>query len=152
MPDDPQRPGDVRRKKGDDPNPPDDTDWETFGDPATGEATLNWIAMHTYDLADGFTKEDYTTEARADDFLHGRPTRNPRRSSYTFGTVSGRVDRLLPARVRDAVGRALERFDRQVPGFAGPDGILVGLESRSSGPVRLPRDPQREGSRGRRRP
>jgi uncharacterized FAD-dependent dehydrogenase len=39
-----------------------------------------------------------------------------------------------------ALRAALQRFDRLIPGFAGPDGILVGIESRSSGPVRMPRD------------
>ena len=46
---------------------------------------------------------------------------------------------------RDAIARGLARFDRQIRGFAGPEGLLVGLESRSSGPVRLTRD--REGYR-----
>jgi uncharacterized FAD-dependent dehydrogenase len=31
-------------------------------------------------------------------------------------------------------------FDRRISGFAGPEGLLVGLESRSSGPIRLTRD------------
>ena len=44
---------------------------------------------------------------------------------------------------RDALAHALARFDREIPGFAGPEGILVGLESRSSGPVRIPRDRER---------
>ena len=84
---------------------------------------------------------DYTAPSqRADDFLAGRGTRRQRRSSYTFGTRAGRIDRLLPAIAREAIARGLRRFDRQVPGFAGPDGLLVGLESRSSGPLRLPRD------------
>ena len=84
---------------------------------------------------------DYTAPAQqADDFLSGRTTRHPERSSYTFGTCPGRIDLLLPDRAHAAIARALLRFDRQIPGFAGPDGLLVGLESRSSGPVRLIRD------------
>jgi len=84
---------------------------------------------------------DYTAPAqRADDFLAQRETARPRRSSYTFGTCPGRIDRLLPQRARAAIARALLRFDRQIPGFSGPEGLLVGLESRSSGPIRMPRD------------
>ena len=30
-------------------------------------------------------------------------------------------------------------FERAIPGFAGERGLLVGIESRSSGPVRVPR-------------
>ena len=84
---------------------------------------------------------DYTAPAqRADDFLAGRSTDRPGKTSYSFGTCPGRIDALLPSRARDAIAAALLRFDRQIPGFAGPEGLLVGLESRSSGPIRLPRD------------
>jgi uncharacterized FAD-dependent dehydrogenase len=50
--------------------------------------------------------------------------------------------------VRAAIARALGRFDRQLPGFAGPEAILVGVETRSSGPVRLPRDAENLRARG----
>ena len=84
---------------------------------------------------------DYTAPAQcADDFLAGRPTANPRHSSYVFGTCSERIDALLPRLARDAIARALLTYERQIPGFSSAAGLLVGLESRSSGPVRLPRD------------
>jgi uncharacterized FAD-dependent dehydrogenase len=84
---------------------------------------------------------DYTAPAqRADDFLAGRSTHRPGKTSYSFGTCPGRIDALLPSRARGAIAAALLRFERQIPGFAGPEGLLVGLESRSSGPIRLPRD------------
>lgn len=87
---------------------------------------------------------DYTAPAqRADDFLAGRASQGDLRTSYTFGARPGRVDELLPAKAVEAIRRGLPRFDRAIPGFAGPDGILVGLESRSSGPVRIPRGPGR---------
>ncbi len=38
-------------------------------DPATGKALLNWIAQLTFDLSDGYRKEDYTRRASVDDFL-----------------------------------------------------------------------------------
>lgn len=84
---------------------------------------------------------DYTAPAqRADDFLAGRTSVAPNRTSYSFGTRPERIDHLLPERARDAIAAALARFDRLIPGFAGPEGLLVGLESRSSGPVRMTRD------------
>ena len=84
---------------------------------------------------------DYTAPAqRAPDFLAGRESGEAGPSSYSFGTCPGRIDALLPVRVRDALRRALERFERQIPGYAGPDGLLVGIESRSSSPLRMPRD------------
>ena len=40
------------------------------------------------------------------------------------------------------------RFDREIPGYAGADGLLVGIESRSSGPLRMTRDPVSRSSTG----
>ncbi len=84
---------------------------------------------------------DYTAPAqRADDFLAGRATAETGRSSYTFGTRPGRIDELLPESLRDGLRRAIARFDRSIPGFAGEQAWLVGIESRSACPVRIPRD------------
>jgi len=83
----------------------------------------------------------YTAPAqRASDFIEGRRSTGELRTSYGFGATTARVDQLLPDRVREAIGGALGRFDRAIPGFAGEEGLLVGIETRSSGPVRLPRD------------
>ncbi len=38
--------------------------------PATGEATINWISMNAYDLDDRSTAADYAAEANVEDFLH----------------------------------------------------------------------------------
>ncbi|MBW2274581.1 MAG: NAD(P)/FAD-dependent oxidoreductase [Deltaproteobacteria bacterium] len=86
---------------------------------------------------------DYRAPAQwAPDFLAGRASRSVGPTSYKLGVTPGRIDALLPPRIRDALRRGLERFDRQIAGFAGPEGLLVGIESRSSGPVRMPRDPE----------
>ncbi|MEZ5974798.1 MAG: hypothetical protein R3E96_08120 [Planctomycetota bacterium] len=77
---------------------------------------------------------------RACDFLEGAQKGEIGRSSYTFGVTAGRIDQLLPTEVRRALARALLRFDRLIPGFAGPEGLMVGVESRSSCPLRIPRD------------
>ncbi len=84
---------------------------------------------------------DYTAPGqRVSDFLAGRPSQELPRTSYTFGVRPGRIDQLLPSHVRDAIARGLEHFDRLIPGFGGSQGTLVGVESRSSGPLRMPRD------------
>jgi uncharacterized protein len=89
---------------------------------------------------------DYTAPAQtAADFLAGRDRPSAqagaaRRSTWPFGIVPGRLDQLLPELARRAIARALVSFERRLPGFASDAGLLVGLESRSSGPVRIPRD------------
>jgi uncharacterized FAD-dependent dehydrogenase len=92
---------------------------------------------------------DYRAPAqRAPDFLAGRHSRGSLASSFKLGTTPGRIDALLPPGVRDALRRALERWNRSLPGFAGPEALLVGVESRSSGPVRLPRDDESRCAQG----
>lgn len=92
---------------------------------------------------------DYTAPAqRAHDFLAGRATSGELATSYGFGTRSARLDELVPAYLRDALRHALVRFDRSIPGFASEQGLFVGLESRSSGPVRMPRDRERYVAQG----
>jgi uncharacterized FAD-dependent dehydrogenase len=58
-----------------------------------------------------------------------------------------RIDALCRCSCGRAAPRAA-RFERQIPGYAGPEGLLVGLESRSSGPVRIPRDTDTLRARG----
>lgn len=92
---------------------------------------------------------DWTAPAqRAPDFIAGRLSASLGRTSYRFGGTPGRIDELLPGRVRDTLRRALLRFDRQLAGFAGPEAMLVGIESRSSGAIRMPRDEETRFARG----
>jgi uncharacterized FAD-dependent dehydrogenase len=92
---------------------------------------------------------DYGAPAqRASDFLAGRGSASLASTSYKFGVVPGRIDRLLPENVRDALRRSLTAFDRQIPGFAGDAGTLVGVETRCSAPLRIPRHSETFRARG----
>lgn len=83
---------------------------------------------------------DYTAPAQSvRDFLRGESTRELGATSYNFGLRPARLDELLPGKGTAALVRGLAAFDRMLPGFAGPEGILTGVESRSAGPVRMPR-------------
>lgn len=113
---------------------------ETFGPEAFDGVAYREALEARFFAAGG---SDYVAPAQsAADFLAGSLTgRGLRHSTYPFGTTPARLDQLLEPWLRDAVAQALGRFERQIPGFAGPEGQFVGLESRSSGPLRIPRDP-----------
>lgn len=86
---------------------------------------------------------DYTVPAqRVRDFLKGRESSVLLRSSYKLGLAAIRIDELLPPRMTAALRGGLRKFDKKIPGYAGEEGQLVGIESRSSGPLRIPRDRQ----------
>ncbi len=59
--------------------------------------------------------------------------------SYQPGVQWGALDSCLPDYVVAALREALPAFDRQLPGFARPDAVLTGVETRTSSPVRLVR-------------
>ena len=85
---------------------------------------------------------------RVPDFLAGRSGTSLGRCSYKLGLAEARLDELLPATLTEPLRAAIRTFDRAIPGFAGSDGLLVGVESRSSGPVRMPRDPRTRRAQG----
>jgi len=92
---------------------------------------------------------DYTAPAqRASDFLKGRASTSLEHTSFKFGVTSARIDRLLAPELVAPIARALEVFERRIPGFAGSGGMLVGVETRCSAPLRIPRDPQSLRARG----
>jgi uncharacterized protein len=45
----------------------------------------------------------------------------------------------LPAYALDAIREALPAFERQIKGFAMPDAVLTGVETRTSSPLRITR-------------
>lgn len=57
--------------------------------------------------------------------------------TYRPGVTPTELDRCLPDYVTDTLRGALPVFDRKLHGFAAPDSLLTGVETRSSSPVRI---------------
>ena len=76
------------------------------------------------------------------DFLAGRLTdvASLPRSSYRLGVKPARLDTMYPKAVTEAVKASLRAFDKQMPGYAGPQALLHAPEARTSSPVRVVRD------------
>jgi uncharacterized FAD-dependent dehydrogenase len=77
---------------------------------------------------------------RVVDFLAGRKGAGPFESSYLRKHVAADLREVLPPQGQKAIAAALREFDRRIKGFAGPQGLLVGPESRGSSPIRIERD------------
>lgn len=63
------------------------------------------------------------------------------RPTYQPGVQWCDLHDLLPEAITDPICRALPVLDRRLPGFADPQAVLTGPETRSSSPVRLLRGP-----------
>jgi len=79
---------------------------------------------------------------RVEDFLSRRPSQGPGsvRPTYRPGVVWTDLEGCLPGFVTGTLRQALPLLDRKLHGFADPDAVLTGVETRSSSPVRIPRD------------
>ena len=78
---------------------------------------------------------------RLKDFVHGRPSRNLPKTSYLPGVVPARLDQVLPDVVSRSLREGFKTFGRKMKGFLHPEAVVIGPESRTSSPVRIPRTP-----------
>ncbi|MDE8349620.1 MAG: NAD(P)/FAD-dependent oxidoreductase [Acidocella sp.] len=59
--------------------------------------------------------------------------------SYKPGVTPTDLSSTLPDYAIEAIREALPAFDRQIRGFARPDAVLTGVETRTSSPIRITR-------------
>ena len=77
---------------------------------------------------------------RVADFVAGRASTTLPSTSYLPGIVASRLDRWMPQLVARRLREGLRMFDRRMHGFVTNEAVLLGVESRTSTPVRIPRD------------
>jgi uncharacterized FAD-dependent dehydrogenase len=77
---------------------------------------------------------------RLTDFIAGRDSKSLPRSSYRPGVRAAPLHAELPDFLSVRLRAAFERFGRVMKGFATSEAIVVGVESRSSSPIRVVRD------------
>jgi uncharacterized FAD-dependent dehydrogenase len=79
---------------------------------------------------------------RVTDFLTGKLSANLPSTSYFPGIQSARLDEILPKWIVSRMRRGLTLFGEQMRGYITEDCNLIGFETRTSSPVRVPRDTQ----------
>jgi uncharacterized FAD-dependent dehydrogenase len=82
---------------------------------------------------------------RVTDFLARRGSSHVPESSYLPGLSATDIGEVLDTcglDLRTRIARALRAFDRQLRGYVTEEAVLVGVESRTSSPVRVVRDSQ----------
>ena len=77
---------------------------------------------------------------RLKDFIEGRESKDLPVCSYGPGVTPARVDQLLPNFIVRRLQQAFRDFDRKIRGYIHRDAIVVAPESRTSSPVKIPRD------------
>lgn len=79
---------------------------------------------------------------RVTDFLKKRDSSSLPDTSYHRGIEPDRIDWLFSKGITDRLTEGLQEFGRKMRGYITEDSTLIGVESRTSSPVRIPRDPE----------
>ena len=77
---------------------------------------------------------------RMTDFVNSRDSSSLPRTSYAPGITPGRIDKILPKFIARRLQEGFKVFGRNARGFLSNEAILIGPETRTSAPVRVPRD------------
>ena len=120
--------------------PEDYKAYDASGSPLAGIALQRHWEAQAFALGGGEYEAPGQTVG---DFLAGRPSTvlGAVQPSYTPGVRLSDLSASLPDYAIAAIREALPAFDKQLKGFAMPDAMLTGVETRTSSPVRITRGP-----------
>ena len=118
-------------------------------EPVNGSLVEGAIALQRSIEANAFAAGggDYTAPVQTvGDYMRGKVEHEPWRVMPTY--MNGRckltdLSAIFPDTVNRTLRYGLEVFDGRIAGFAAPDAVLTGAETRTSAPVRIPRTEQR---------
>jgi uncharacterized FAD-dependent dehydrogenase len=115
----------------------DDTDFKPF----ESQGPLKAMAYQEYWERKAFeTANNIQAPAqRMEDFIQKKRSTQLPACSYIPGIVSRELDEVLEKTVAESIRRALIKIGTKMKGFRTNEAVLVGVESRSSSPVRIPR-------------
>jgi uncharacterized FAD-dependent dehydrogenase len=112
---------------------------EDYGsdDPLAGYAFQDRIEQACFEAAGG---DGRAPAQRVVDLLAGHPSVELPRSSYPLGVAPCDLRTVLPDFLVEGLIAAIEAFEKEIPGFAGPEALLIAPETRTTSPVRFLRD------------
>lgn len=77
---------------------------------------------------------------RVADFVAGRASKSLPATSYIPGITPSRLDRWMPDFIAQGLRGGIATFGQRMRGFLTNEALVMGVESRTSTPVRIPRD------------
>lgn len=96
------------------------------------------VEKRLFDLGDG---TQAAPAQRVVDFIAGRESESLPASSYIPGIYAARLDECLPDFIVSRMREGLQVLNKKMRGrYIDKDAVLIGVESRTSAPVRIPRD------------
>lgn len=77
---------------------------------------------------------------RVTDFVNGKISESLPRTSYIPGTVIAPLHEILPDTIVTGLKKSLKEFDKKMRGYFTEEAQILAAETRTSSPVRIPRD------------
>ncbi|MEW5740742.1 MAG: FAD-dependent protein [Myxococcota bacterium] len=110
---------------------------EGFTGPLAGLAFQRHWEKQAYELGGG---KFFAPSQSIPDYLAGRVSKPPSGTTYRPGLAQVDLNRLFPPWLTASLKQALKAFDRRMKGFLTAQGTLIGIEARTSSPVRVTRN------------
>ncbi len=107
------------------------------GSPFGGVDYQKALEQHIFSHGDGSQK---APAQRMTDFLEGNISSTLPDSSYIPGVYAAPMHELLPGDIVNKIRTAIKVFDKRMKGYFTEEAQFVGLESRTSAPIRIPRE------------
>lgn len=85
-------------------------------------------------------QNQFAPAQRATDFIYNKKSTSLPESSYSPGITSTNLRDLFPKFISECLVGALQHFNTKMPLFSGPNALLIAPETRTSSPIRIPRD------------
>jgi uncharacterized FAD-dependent dehydrogenase len=82
----------------------------------------------------------YAPALRMVDFFENKISPTLPDCSYKPGIVSSSLKEVLPKEIHSRLQKAFKEFDKSMKGYFTNEAVVVGVESRTSSPVRIPRN------------
>lgn len=118
----------------------DEGDWQSYAQeygPLAGMAFQAAVEQEACRLGGN---SQQAPAQRMKDFVQRRVSTSLLPTSYQPGLVSVDMQQVLPPQVSYRLQQGFEQFGKKMRGFLTNDAQIVGVESRTSSPVRIPRD------------
>lgn len=116
-----------------------ENEWKDYDEhyPFSGLKLQQELEQKAFSLANNSLR---APAQRVTDFISGKVSTSLPKSSYIPGLTSAPLHSELPDYITSRLKTALGVFDKKMKGYYTEEAILVGVESRTSSPIRIPRD------------
>ena len=122
-------------------------DFAKEGEPLSGLAFRSLWERKAFEAGGG---NYFAPAQKLSEFVEDKSSGVVGRTSYLPGVKAAKLADVLPEFVADALRVGIKQFDKKMPGFISHDAHLIGVETRTSSPLRICResDSQSQNVRG----